>query len=87
MKKGDALKRGMHDVADAVRRVAQEARTGSDAGSHINVSRRTNIRVARNIGNDGGTANAFAIQDASLEQDGVAATGKGTETVGPRNHE
>jgi hypothetical protein len=85
MKTNDALKRGMRDVADAVKRVAHEASAGGEKGSHINVAHRTNIRVARNIGQPGGTADAFAIQDAPIIQDGARATAEGTDPGRPRN--
>jgi hypothetical protein len=77
MKASDAFKRGMRDVADAVKHVAHEAEQGGGAGSHIHVARRTNIKVARNIGQDGGTAHAFASQEAPIVQDG--ATTEGTD--------
>ncbi len=81
MKASDAFKRGMRDVADAVKRAAHEAEKGGGGGSHINVSRRTNIKIARNIGRDGGTAHAFAGQAAPITQDG--ASDEGTDTGEP----
>ena len=89
MATGDALKRGMRDVADAMKRVAHEAHEaeaqGGD-GTHINVARRTNIQVAKNVGHDGGTTHASAAQDAPITQDGIASDDQGTETVVVRNH-
>jgi hypothetical protein len=78
MKASDAFRRGMRDVADAVKHVAQEAERGGEAGSHIVVSRRTNIKIAHNRGRDGGTAEAFATQDAPIAQRG--ASSEGTDT-------
>jgi hypothetical protein len=81
MKAKDAFKRGMRDVADAVKQVAHEAETGGGGGSHVNVARRTNIKIARNIGQSGGTAHAFTSQDAPIVQDG--ARSEGTDTGRP----
>lgn len=81
MRASDALKRGMRDAADAVKQAAHEAEKGGGAGSHINVSRRTNIKIARNIGRDDGTAHAFASQEAPITQDG--ARNEGTDNGRP----
>jgi hypothetical protein len=70
MKSGDDLKRGNKEVRDAAKRTMREAAAGGDGSSHINVARRTNIKVARNIGHDGGTAHASATQVAPIEQHG-----------------
>jgi hypothetical protein len=81
MKANDAFKRGMRDVANAVKQAAHEAKQGGGDGSHINVARRTNIKVARNIGHDGGTAHASATQEAPIVQDGD--THEGTDNSRP----
>jgi len=60
----------MREVRDAVSRVVHEAAAGEGDGSHINVARRTNIKVAKNVGHDGGTAHASATQEAPIEQHG-----------------
>jgi predicted site-specific integrase-resolvase len=70
MKRSDDLKRGMKEVREAAKRTVRAAATGGDGGSHINVARRTNIKVARNIGHDGGTAHASTTQVAPIEQHG-----------------
>jgi predicted site-specific integrase-resolvase len=70
MSSGDDLKRVMKEVRDAAKRAIREAAAGSDGGSHINVARRTNIKVAKNIGHNGGTARASATQVAPIEQHG-----------------
>jgi len=77
MNASDALKQGMRDMADAVKQAAHEAKKGGGKGAHINVARRTNIKVARNIGHDGGTAHAFATHEAPIVQNG--ATTEGTD--------
>jgi hypothetical protein len=59
----------MKEVRDAAKRTIRAA-AGDDGGSHINVARRTNIKVAKNIGHDGGTAHASATQGAPIEQHG-----------------
>jgi hypothetical protein len=70
MKNSNDLKRGMKEVRDAAKRTIRAAAAGDDGGSHINVARRTNIKVAKNIGHDGGTAHASATQGAPIEQHG-----------------
>jgi predicted site-specific integrase-resolvase len=70
MNTGDDLKRGMKEVRDAAKRTIRAAAASSDGGSHINVARRTNIKVAKNVGHDGGTAHASATQVAPIEQHG-----------------
>ena len=77
MNTGEDLKRGMKEVRDAAKRTIREAAAGSDGGSHINVARRTNIKVAKNIGHDGGTAHASATQDAPIIQDGDGGEHRG----------
>jgi len=64
------LKRGMKRVHDAVNQVVRETAKGDGGHSTINVARRTNIRVAKNVGHDGGTAHASATQVAPIEQHG-----------------
>jgi len=59
----DAVTKAIDTVADAVRDAPAE-------GSHINVARRTNIKVAKNVGHDGGTTHASATQIAPITQDG-----------------
>ena len=68
MHTGDNLKRGMKEVRDAAKRTIREAGAGGDGSSHINVARRTNIKIAKNIGHGGGTAHASATQVAPIEQ-------------------
>jgi hypothetical protein len=70
MKRGDDLKRGMKEVRDAAKRTIREAASAGGEGSHINVARRTNINVAKNIRHDDGTAHASATQIAPIEQHG-----------------
>ncbi|MGI8854677.1 MAG: hypothetical protein ACR2JW_02915 [Thermomicrobiales bacterium] len=70
MSSTDDLKRGMKEVRDAAKRTIREAAAGGDGGSHINVARRTNIKVAKNVGQDDGTAHASATQEAPIEQHG-----------------
>jgi len=83
MTAGGDLKRGMKQVRDAVEKVVHEAtREGNDA-RHINVARRTNIKVAKNVGHDGGTAHASAIQHAPIVQDGSEADNEGMDTSAP----
>ncbi|GEM_PF-3808066 len=77
------LKRGMKQVRDAVDRVMREATEGSQDGSHINVARRTNIKVAKNVGHNGGTVHASATQDAPIVQDGSGASEEGTPNGHP----
>jgi hypothetical protein len=57
----------MEQVADAVREAPAE-------GGHINVARRTNIKVAKNVGQEGGTTHVSATQVAPITQDGRAAS-------------
>jgi len=70
MSGGDDLKRGMKEVRDAAKRTVRAAAARGDGGSHINVARHTNIKVAKNIGHGGGTAHASATQVAPIEQHG-----------------
>jgi hypothetical protein len=70
VKTGDDLKRGMEEVRDAVSRVVHEVAHGEHDGCTINVARRTNIKVARNVGHDGGTARASSTQAAPIVQHG-----------------
>ncbi len=70
MTAADDLKRGMKQVRDAVEQVVHEAAKDGADRSHINVARRTNIKVAKNVGHDGGTAHASATQVAPIEQHG-----------------
>jgi len=76
----DDLKRGMKDVRDAVSRVVREATDGENRGDTINVARRTNIKVAKNVGHDSGTAHASATQQAPIVQGGDAAAEEGTKS-------
>ncbi len=64
------LKRGMKRVHDAVNQVVRETAKDDGGHSHVNVARRTNIKVAKNVGHDGGTAHACATQVAPTEQHG-----------------
>ncbi|MDQ2787927.1 MAG: hypothetical protein M3Y58_23330 [Chloroflexota bacterium] len=70
MNASNNLKRGMNRVHDAVNQVARAAAKDADGHSHVNVARRTNIKVAKNVGHDGGTAHACATQVAPTEQHG-----------------
>jgi hypothetical protein len=70
VKTGDDLKRGMKVVRDTVSRVVHEAAQGEHDRDTINVARRTNIKIARNVGHDGGTAHASATQVAPIVQRG-----------------
>lgn len=83
MKGSDDLKRGIEDVREAVTRVVHEATGDRGHGSHINVARRTNIKIAKNIGHDGSAAHASAIQDAPIIQDGTGAGEEGTDNSRP----
>jgi len=57
-------------VRDAVSQVVHEAAKGEHNGGAINLTRRTNIKVAKNVGHDGGTARASATQVAPIVQHG-----------------
>ncbi len=70
MSGSDDLKRGMKEVRDAAKRTIREAAARGNSGSHINVARRTNIKIAKNVGHDDGTAHASATQVAPIEQHG-----------------
>ncbi len=62
-KRHDAVSTFVDQIADAVRDAPAD-------GSHINVARRTNIKVAANVGQEGRTTRASATQVASITQDG-----------------
>lgn len=64
------LRRGMKQVRDAIDQVSREAAKERDDRRHINVARRTNIQVAKNVGHDSGTAHASATQIAPIVQHG-----------------
>lgn len=70
MNVGDDLKRGMKQLHHAADMAVREAAKGDDGHSHVNIARRTNIKVAKNVGHDGGTAHASATQVAPIEQHG-----------------
>jgi hypothetical protein len=78
MKTDDPLGHAMRDVKKAVKRVAHDAETHGADGAHINVARRTNIHVAKNVGQDDGTAFASATQQAPIVQDGTESDSEGT---------
>ena len=70
MNASNDLKRGMKRVRAAVNQVVRETAKDNDGHSHINVARRTNIKVAKNVGHDDGAAHASATQVAPIEQHG-----------------
>lgn len=80
MTAGDDLKRGMKQVRDAVSQTIHEAAEGGNGGGRINVARRTNIKVAKNVGHRDGTVHASATQDAPIVQDGARADTGGTDS-------
>ncbi len=57
----EAITEAINTVADAVQDAPAE-------GSHINVARRTNIKIAKNVGRDSGTVHASATQVAPIIQ-------------------
>lgn len=83
MTASDDLRRGMKRVRNAADRVVRAAAEGGDDGSRINVARRTNIKVAKNVGHDDGTAHASATQHAPIIQDGNGAGEEGTTNGRP----
>lgn len=54
-------------VRDAVARAARAA-TKEGTGTHVNIEQPTNIKVARNICREGGTAHASATQVTPVVQ-------------------
>ncbi len=60
----------LNTVTKAMDRIADAVRDAPADGSHINVARRTNIKVARNVGHDGGTTRVSETQVAPIRQDG-----------------
>jgi len=57
-------------IAEAVEKIADGARDNTSGGSQINVARRTNIKVAKNVGQSDSDANASATQTAPITQQG-----------------
>jgi hypothetical protein len=68
---------GIADLKRAVRRVAraaqEEGRRARHGARHVNISGRTNVVVARNVGQSGTTVAATASQTADIRQPGGAA--------------
>lgn len=58
----------LNTIARAIDHVADAARDTPAGGSQINIARRTNIKVAKNLGQDGGTVHASATQVAPINQ-------------------
>ncbi|MDQ2785240.1 MAG: hypothetical protein M3Y58_09595 [Chloroflexota bacterium] len=71
MNASNDLKHGMKRVRDAVNQVVRETAKDDNGQRHVNVARRTNIKVAKNSGHDGGMAHASATQVAPIEQHGT----------------
>jgi len=67
----DALAGALTEAAEAVRDAPTE-------GSRVDVTGRTNIQVAKNVGRDGATAHASATQDAPIVRTGEPRSGSGT---------
>jgi len=65
-------------IARAIDQVADAARDAPAGGSQINIARRTNIKVAKNVGHDGGTVHASATQVAPINQQGSKKSPSGT---------
>jgi hypothetical protein len=68
----DAFSKGMRGLADGLKQVADEAaaaeRGEERPGVNLNVQRRTNIKVVRNVGRSGAVTAASARQDAPIRQ-------------------
>jgi hypothetical protein len=68
----DAFRKGMRDLADGVKRVAEEAEAAERGkrrrGVNVNVQRRTNVRMVANVGRPGSVTAASARQDAPIRQ-------------------
>ena len=83
MARHDAFKRHMNELRRKVKRAADKASTrsaadGGSGGQHINVARRTNVIVSRNIGRPGSVHGASAVQTAPIHQTG-GRTHEGSE--------
>jgi hypothetical protein len=65
-------------ITDAIKTVADAVHDAPAEGSHINVARRTNIKVAKNVGRDSGTVHASATQVAPIIQHNGEKSVEGT---------
>ena len=75
MARHDAFTRRMDELKRKVKRAADRARArsaadGGSGGHHVNVARRTNVIVTRNIGRPGSIHGVSAVQTASIHQTG-----------------
>ncbi len=72
-------KRPLDAVTEALTKAANTLRDAPAGGTSVNVTRRTNVQVATNVGQDGEGAYASATQVAPITQTGDTAPGSGTD--------
>lgn len=68
----DGFRRGMRDLADGLKRVAEEADAAEGGerrpGVDVNIQRRTNVKMVANVGRPGSVTAASAKQHAPIRQ-------------------